>query len=235
MVNHPFVRIKILISQTNIARNAKEVTYSLHALNTRNVRQINSMKLWARTVYATNILSSHVHPQNDDKHVKDFATQLCMILRNKLSGPPQLSQQAIPVKLFDTYALNDPGSRFTFLLDKVTSFLEVPCKAQASTTLQYLNTEHEMPLSKIGETVIVTPFDKINQQFSIARTYSTRCLKVSPANVLELNQLFDTFKELSHIYLPAGHSQRCIRRPSWCQYVWLHISSRCNSRNKSAH
>ena len=50
-------------------------------------------------------------------------------------------------KVFDTYALIDPGSQITMLLDRVTSFLELPCEAQASTTLQYLNTEHEMPLS----------------------------------------------------------------------------------------
>ena len=48
----------------------------------------------------------------------------------------------------------------------------------------------------------VTPFDKVNQQFSIARAYSTPCVNVSPANVLELNQLCDTFKELSHISFP---------------------------------
>ena len=104
--------------------------------------------------------------------------------------------------MFDAYALIDPGSQFTFLLDKVTSSLELPCEAQASTTLQYLNTEQEMPLSKITETVTVTPFDNVNQQFSIARAYSTPCLNVSPANVLELNQLCKTIKELSHIYIP---------------------------------
>ena len=96
----------------------------------------------------------------------------------------------------------DPGSQFTFLLDKVTNFLELPCEAQTSTTLQNLKTEHETPLSKISETVTVTPSDKVNQQFSNARAYSTPCLNVSPANVLELNQFCDTFKELSHIYFP---------------------------------
>ena len=59
-----------------------------------------------------------------------------------------------------------------------------------------------MPLSKISETVTVTPYEKIDQHFSIARAYSTPCLNVSPANVLELNQLCDTFKELGHIYFP---------------------------------
>ena len=104
--------------------------------------------------------------------------------------------------MFDAYALIDPGSQFTFLLDKVTSFLELHCEAQASTTLQYLNTEHEMALSKMSEKRTVTPFDKVNQQFCMARAYSTPCLNVSPTNVLELNQLCNTFKELSHIYFP---------------------------------
>ena len=104
--------------------------------------------------------------------------------------------------MFDTYALIDTGSQFTFLLDKVTSFFELPCEAQASTSLQYLNTEHEMPLSKISETVTVTHFVKINQHFSIAIAYSTPCFNVSPANVLEINQLCDIFKEFSHIYFP---------------------------------
>ena len=134
-------------------------------------------------------------------------TQNFIINRNTILPPEWYEQlKILPVsfvngsKVFDTYALIDPGSQVTFLLDKVFSFLELPCEAQASTTLQYLNTEHEMPLSKISETVTVTPFDKVNQQFSIARAYSTPCLNVSPTNVLELNQLCDTFKELSHIY-----------------------------------
>ena len=59
-----------------------------------------------------------------------------------------------------------------------------------------------MPLSRVSETVTVTPFDKINQQFSISRAYSTPCLNVSPANVLELNHLCDNFKKHSHICFP---------------------------------
>ena len=136
-------------------------------------------------------------------------TQNFSINPNTIPLPEWYEQlQILPVsfvngsKVFDTYSLIDPGSQFTFLLDKVTSFFELPCEPQASTTLQYLNTEHEMPLSKISETVTVTLFDKINQQFSIARAYSPPCLNVSPANVLELNQLCNTFNELSHICFP---------------------------------
>ena len=48
----------------------------------------------------------------------------------------------------------------------------------------------------------VTPFDKINQKFSIARAYRTPYLNVSPGNTPELNQLCDGFKKLSDIYFP---------------------------------
>ena len=106
-------------------------------------------------------------------------TQNFSINRNAIPPPEWYEQlQILPVsfvngiKVFDTYALIDSGSQFTFLLDKVTSFLELPCEAQASTTLQYLNTEHEMPLSKISETVTVTPFSNSALQEPIARHVS---------------------------------------------------------------
>ncbi|XP_075247137.1 uncharacterized protein LOC142340448 [Convolutriloba macropyga] len=114
--------------------------------------------------------------------------------------------QLIPVsflngkKAFDTYALIDPGSQFTFILDKITEFLALPCEDQKATTLQYLNTEHDMPLSKISEQVTVAPYENLDQKFQITTTYSTPCLNVAPANTFELNQLSDAFKELRHIH-----------------------------------
>ena len=116
--------------------------------------------------------------------------------------------QLIPVsflngkKAFDTYALIDPGSQFTFILDKITEFLALSCEDQEATTLQYLNTEHDMPLSKISEQVTVASYENLDQKFQITTTYSTPCLNVAPANTFELNQLCDAFKELRHIHLP---------------------------------
>ena len=133
-----------------------------------------------------NVQRTHLNASNP--------AQNCSINRNTILPPEWYEQLQIRVsfvsgsKLLDTHAFIDPGSQFTFLLDEVTSFLELPCEAQAPTTLQYLNTENEMSLCKIRETVTLTPFEKVNQQFSIARAYSTSCLNVSPANVLELNQ-----------------------------------------------
>ena len=63
--------------------------------------------------------------------------------------------QLIPVsflkggKGFDTYALIDPGSQFSFVLDAIAGFLGLPRETQQSVPLQLLNTENSMSLSKI--------------------------------------------------------------------------------------
>ena len=44
-----------------------------------------------------------------------------------------------------------------------------------------------MALSKAREAVTLTAFDKIIQQFSVARAHSRPCLNVTPANILEIN------------------------------------------------
>ena len=75
--------------------------------------------------------------------------------------------QLIPVsilkgkKAFDTYALIDPGSQCSFVLDAISEYLEVPCESQQSVALQFLNTENKMTLSKINEPVTITPYKSI--------------------------------------------------------------------------
>ena len=80
--------------------------------------------------------------------------------------------QLIPVsylngkKAFDTYARIDPGSQFTFILDKITEFLTLPCKHEEANTLDDLNTKHDMPLSKISEQVTVAHYEKFGSKVS---------------------------------------------------------------------
>ena len=111
---------------------------------------------------------------------------------NKKPSPPRdwLEQlQLMPVsfvngnKAFDTYALIDHGSQFTFLIDTITNFLALPCEAQTSTTLEYVNTQNKMPLSKITAPVIITPNKSSRQSFEISRAYSTPAMNVTPANI----------------------------------------------------
>ena len=95
---------------------------------------------------------------------------------NHLQSTPKecLEQlQFIPVffvngkKAFDTYALMDPGSQFTFILDKITDFQALPIEDEEATTLQYPNREHDMPLSKISEKVTIAPSKTWNQKFKL--------------------------------------------------------------------
>ena len=45
-----------------------------------------------------------------------------------------------------TYALIDPGSQFTFMLDQIADFLEISSSETANKSLQYININHEMPV-----------------------------------------------------------------------------------------
>ena len=130
---------------------------------------------------------------------------------NKKPAPPRdgLEQlQLIPVsfvngnKAFDTYALIHHCSQFTFLLDTITNFLALPCEAQTSTTLQYLNTQNEMLLSKIITPVIITPYKSLRQTFEISRAYGTPAMNVTPTHIFEMYQICDSFNNLHHIHFP---------------------------------
>ena len=90
---------------------------------------------------------------------------------NHLQSTPKEQLQLIPVsflngkKAFDTYAMIDPGSQFTFILYKISEFCALTCEDQEATTHQYLNTEHYMPLSKISEPVKVAPYETLDHIF----------------------------------------------------------------------
>ena len=116
--------------------------------------------------------------------------------------------QLIPVsflkgdKAFDTYALIDPGSQFSFVLDAIAEFLELPRETQQSVPLQFLNTENSMSLSKIVEPVTITPYKSTEISFELSRTFSTPSLNVAAAKIFELNQICDAFNSLRHIHFP---------------------------------
>ena len=116
--------------------------------------------------------------------------------------------QLIPVSLlkgdkaFDTYALIDPGSQFSFVLDAIAEFLMLPRETQQSVPLQFLNTENSMSLSKIVEPVTITPYKSTEISFELSRKFSTPSLNVAAAKSFELNQTCDAFNSLRHIHFP---------------------------------
>ena len=105
-------------------------------------------------------------------------------------------------KAFDTYALIDPGSQFSFVLEAIAEFLELPRETQQSVPLQFLNTENSMSLSKIVEPVRLTPYKSTEISFELSRTFSILSLNVAAAKIFEFNQICDAFNSLRHIYFP---------------------------------
>ena len=116
--------------------------------------------------------------------------------------------QLIPVsflkgdKAFDTYALIDPGSQFSFVLNAIAKFLELPRETQRSVPLQFLNTEDSMSLSKIVEPVTITPNKSTEISFELSGTLSTPSQNVAAAKLFELNQICYAFNSLRHIHFP---------------------------------
>ena len=74
-------------------------------------------------------------------HEKNWHEQLQLIPVSFLKGN----------KAFDTYALIDPGTQYSFVLDAISEHLELPCESQQSLPLQFLNTENNKTLSKINK------------------------------------------------------------------------------------
>ena len=97
--------------------------------------------------------------------------------------------QLIPVsflkgdKAFNTYALIDPGSQFSFVLDAIAEFLELPRETQPSVQLQFLNTENSMSLSKICEAVTITLYKSTEIWFELSRTFRNPSLNVAAAKI----------------------------------------------------
>ena len=54
------------------------------------------------------------------------------------------------------------NASLTSLASLNQDFLALPCEYQEATRLQYLNTEHDTPLSKISEQVTVAPYENLD-------------------------------------------------------------------------
>ena len=105
--------------------------------------------------------------------------------------------QLIPVS-----ALIDPGSQFSFVLEAIAEFFELPRETQHSVSLQLLNTENTMSLSKNVEPFTITPYKSTEISFELSRSLSTPSLSVATSKTLELNQICDAFNSLRHIHSP---------------------------------
>ena len=155
---------------------------------------------------------------------KEWLEQLQLILESFLNGN----------KAFDTYALINPEGQFTFTVDKIKEFFALPYEDQETTTLQYLNTEHNMPLSEISEPVTVAPFENLDQNFQKTTIYSNPCLNVGLANTFELNLLCDAFKELRHIHFPKIAQDKIGALFEHKQFCFSHIHLKLSQQLKTS-
>ena len=103
---------------------------------------------------------------------------------------------------FDTNALIDPGSQFSFVMDAIAEFLELPRETRQSVPLQFLNSEKSMSLSKIVQPVTITPNMSTEISFELSRTTSTPSLNVAAAKNFQLNQICDDFNSFQYIHFP---------------------------------
>ena len=116
--------------------------------------------------------------------------------------------QLIPVsfvnngKVCDTYALIDPGSQLTFMLDQIADFLEISSSETANMSSQYININHEMPVAKLDNIVNLAPYKQTGQTFPIRNVYKTPFLNIPPADVAHLNEICQGFKGFRHIKFP---------------------------------
>ena len=61
---------------------------------------------------------------------------------------------------------------------------------------------NELPLLKTTVPVFITPYKSFRQNFEISLAYSTPAMNVTPANIFELKQIYDTLSNLLHIQFP---------------------------------
>ena len=128
---------------------------------------------WSNSNLYQEVTATQASHQNHKKAATDSSANLNNYNQNfsvnhLQYAPKEWFEQLQPIsvsvlnggKAFDTYSLIDPGSQFTFILGKITEFL--PCEDQEATTLQYLNTEHDKPLSKIYEQPTVELYENLD-------------------------------------------------------------------------
>ena len=100
-------------------------------------------------------------------------------------------------KVFDTYALIDPGSRGTYVLDSISHSLELETGHQFDLDVQFMNLSRSFSVRltafKIG------PYADNETQFEIKNAYTTACLNIPPANISDLNGICQSNSTLRHI------------------------------------
>ena len=167
-------------SQTNKAPNSRYC----QTFNNQSQQNVQRRKLNG------NAINQSISINQCSEIPKNWYEQLQLIPDSSLKGN----------KALDIYALIDPCSHFSFVLEDIAELLELSRETQQSVPLQFLNTENSMSLSKNIEPVRITPYKSTEISFELFRSFSAPSPKVATANIFELNQIYDAFDNLRHIH-----------------------------------
>ena len=120
------------------------------------------------------------------------------------SQPDQESIQIVPVsvinddKVFDTYALIDPGSTGTYILDHITKTLNLKTSETFDLDLQFLSISRSISVSWTH----FLPYADQEKTFPVRNGFSTSSINLPPADTKELNGICQQFSQLRHIKFP---------------------------------
>ena len=100
-------------------------------------------------------------------------------------------------------------AKLLFLGDQIADFLEISSSETANMSLQYININHEMPVSKLENIVNLAPYTQIGQTFPIVMfTKRLFFLKKPPAKVAHLNKICQDFKSFGNLLFLSFASGR---------------------------
>ena len=188
---------------------------SLHTQLRKDLRNVNEKNLSTHKKSD----SSKSDLQNND-HDAVTLTQFQRSQNQKSSRQPQFNVaaidkfpgdlfsvlQIIPVsiingdKTFDTYALIDPGSTGTYIVDHISSFLSLKTGKKYKLDVQFLSLARS--LSVFATSFDIAPYADNDNKFHVQHAFSTPNINLPPADTTELNDIFQNFPQLRHIKFP---------------------------------
>ena len=114
--------------------------------------------------------------------------------------------QIVPVsvinddKIFDTYALIDPGSSGTYILDHITKTLNLKTSESFDLDVQFLSISRSISVSSTH--FLLAPYADHEKTFPVRNVFSTPSINLPPADTKELNEICQQFRQLRHNKFP---------------------------------
>ena len=103
-------------------------------------------------------------------------------------------------KVSDTYALIDPGSTATYVLDSISHSLDLETGHQFDLDDQFMNLSRSFSIRPTA--FKIAPNADNETLLEIKNAYTTTCLIVPPANFSDLNGICQSNSMLRHITFP---------------------------------